>query len=358
MSTSSNRGQVWLGRLAVALLSVGCALVLLSSPSTAQNISKLYATVTGTGAPIAVVAETDGSIDVHVTGGSGTLPAPGSDTYVLFNDGGNVGADSGMTYSKSADTLTVAIAQIGTLKVLDTGSDHYLSIVAGTNLTAARTLTITTGDAARTLTLSGNPTLADWFDQSVKAADSPTFAALTLTSATHSSFGSFGTTPATTGVVRLQNNQSIQSRDAANGANVHLLRLSSGDDIVLGGGSGKLSLNNNVAWAGTGNMFFSGTAPTISSGFGSSPSVTAGSATAFRVNVGTGGTAQNGVIALPTAATGWNCEAHDVTTPASFVTEQTASTTATATFQNYARTTGLGIAWTASDILAISCTAF
>lgn len=106
------------------------------------------------------------------------------------------------------------------------------------------------------------------------------------------------------------------------------------------------------------NLALSATAPTISSGFGTSPSVTAGTAAAFRVNVGTGGTASTGVVALPTAATGWNCTAADVTTPDSFVTAQTASTTTTASFKNYARDTGAAIAWTASDILAISCIAF
>lgn len=39
------------------------------------------------------------------------------------------------------------------LRVLDTNASHYLSIVPGSNLTANRTLTITTGDANRTLTL-------------------------------------------------------------------------------------------------------------------------------------------------------------------------------------------------------------
>ncbi len=37
------------------------------------------------------------------------------------------------------------------------------------------------GGAARTVTLSGSPTLGDWFDQSVKTTASPTLAALTLT---------------------------------------------------------------------------------------------------------------------------------------------------------------------------------
>jgi hypothetical protein len=69
------------------------------------------------------------------------------------------------------------------LKIRDTDASHFLSIVPGSNLTADRVFTLVTGDAARTLTLSGNPTLGDWFDQAVKVASSPTFANLTLASA-------------------------------------------------------------------------------------------------------------------------------------------------------------------------------
>ena len=105
----------------------------------------------------------------------------------------------------------------------------------------------------------------------------------------------------------------------------------------------------------TSNIPATNAIPSISSGFGTTPSVTAGYAAAFRVNVGTGGAATTGVVALPTAFAGWNCTAQDITTPASFVTAQTASTVSTASFANYSRTTGLSIAWTASDILAISC---
>lgn len=100
-------------------------------------------------------------------------------------------------------------------------------------------------------------------------------------------------------------------------------------------------------------------APTISSGFGTSPSVTASNGTAaFRINVGTSNTG-NGVIALPTATTGWNCYATDITTTSASVsqTKTTGSTTTTATLQNYTDLSATG-AWTDSDILAVSCYAF
>ncbi|MBC8553658.1 MAG: hypothetical protein H8D23_28925, partial [Candidatus Brocadiales bacterium] len=72
-------------------------------------------------------------------------------------------------------TTDITIPNTG-LHILDTNATHDLIIKPGSDLTADRTYTIVTGDSDRTITLSGNPTLADWFDQSVKQAASPTFA--------------------------------------------------------------------------------------------------------------------------------------------------------------------------------------
>ncbi len=70
--------------------------------------------------------------------------------------------------------------QFLTLRIMDTGADHYLDLKVNENLSASRLLNLVLGDAARTLTFSGNPTLGDWFDQAVKQASSPTFVAVTL----------------------------------------------------------------------------------------------------------------------------------------------------------------------------------
>jgi hypothetical protein len=56
------------------------------------------------------VDTTNKRIYIGAADGSGTLigAAPaGSDTQVQFNDGGNLGGDSGLTYNKTTDTLTV-----------------------------------------------------------------------------------------------------------------------------------------------------------------------------------------------------------------------------------------------------------
>lgn len=65
------------------------------------------------------------------------------------------------------------------LQLRDTDASHSLVITPGSNLTANRILTITTGDAARTLTLSADVSL----NQNLLTTSSPTFVALTLSGA-------------------------------------------------------------------------------------------------------------------------------------------------------------------------------
>jgi len=96
-----------------------------------------------------------------------------------------------------------------------------------------------------------------------------------------------------------------------------------------------------------------GVPPTISSGFGTSPSVVANNGNcAFSINVGTGGTANSGVIAFPTAPNGWVLDCTDTTTQNAtvYLTKQTASTTTTATVGNFDAAGAAG-AWAASDVL-------
>ena len=125
-----------------------------------------------------------------------------------------------------------------------------------------------------------------------------------------------------------------------------------------------LLLFRTRAQSGAGGIGFaslavSGTAPTIASGFGASPSVVASNGTAaFTVNVGTGGAASSGVLTMPAATTGWVVQATDLTNAALFVTVQTAGSTTSVTLTNYSRTTGLAIAWTASDVLSCVATAY
>lgn len=103
----------------------------------------------------------------------------------------------------------------------------------------------------------------------------------------------------------------------------------------------------------------SSTAPTISSGFCTSPSVSNNNGTAaFTITIGTSCAASTGVITMPAASHGWACHGNDITTPASYVIGETATTTTSVNVTAYSRTTGVASNWTAADIIQFLCTGY
>lgn len=119
------------------------------------------------------------------------------------------------------------------------------------------------------------------------------------------------------------------------------------------------NVNFQTGLVNNGTLLCSSSAPTISSGFGTSPSIVSSNGTcSFQVNVGTGGTATSGVIGLPTAAHGWVCAVTDITTNSTtvFVTKQTASSTTSCTVGNFSDVAAAA-AWAASDKLNVIATA-
>jgi hypothetical protein len=103
---------------------------------------------------------------------------PGVDDSGLGQDG--TALDEAWVLSFIA-AINAAIAAGGAVPTLpDTDASHNLTLAAGSNLTANRTLTLTTGDASRTITINGNTVLNDWFDQAVKTTSAPSFAGVTL----------------------------------------------------------------------------------------------------------------------------------------------------------------------------------
>lgn len=109
------------------------------------------------------------------------------------------------------------------------------------------------------------------------------------------------------------------------------------------------------------NRAVSTTAPTISSGFGTSPSIVSSNGSlSFQINVGTGGVATTGVIGLPTATNGWVCTCEDVTTQSTTVarTRQTGlGTTNTCPIGDFTSADVAG-AWVASDKLTCIAVAY
>jgi hypothetical protein len=111
-----------------------------------------------------------------------------------------------------------------------------------------------------------------------------------------------------------------------------------------------------------GNVLISAVAPTIASGFGTTPSIGASNGSAsFTVVVGSGGVASSGVLTLPAATNGWNCSVTNLTAAAAHRadnTVQTASTTTSVTLENQTKSTGAAVAWTAGDVLRVCCFAY
>lgn len=104
-----------------------------------------------------------------------------------------------------------------------------------------------------------------------------------------------------------------------------------------------------------GNIANVAQAPTVLSGFGTGAIVQTGTTSAFQLNVGAGGVATSGVLTMPPATLGWNCNFSDITTPDSFVTAMSATTSTSVSLKNYSRTLGTGVAWTAADIVSGGC---
>jgi hypothetical protein len=134
-----------------------------------------------------------------------------------------------------------------------------------------------------------------------------------------------------------------------------------GDITLAKDTSDRLTFAGNFV-PNTPSVLIGTTAPTIASGFGTSPSITVSNGTAvILVNVGTGGTASSGVITLPAAANGWACFVENITAHAAHRaddTVQTASTTTSITIENQTKSTGAAVAWAASDIIRIIAFAY
>ena len=105
------------------------------------------------------------------------------------------------------------------------------------------------------------------------------------------------------------------------------------------------------------NLVASTTLPTISSGFGTGPTILANSTFCFKIVVGTGGAA-NGTITLPTAPNGWLAFAADVTSGSTLFLQLTGSTATSVTFTSYSVTTGAAANMSAGDVVLVNCIAY
>ena len=121
------------------------------------------------------------------------------------------------------DTDDITMASTGTLTLpntglhlLDSDATHDLIIKPGSNLTVDRTLTVTTADSDRTLTISGNATVS----QDYSTAGSPTLTGLTLT-----------------GVLAEQGNGTVTGTLTFDGDALHIFDTDASHDLIITPGS-------------------------------------------------------------------------------------------------------------------------
>lgn len=100
--------------------------------------------------------------------------------------------------------------------------------------------------------------------------------------------------------------------------------------------------------------------PLISSGFGTSPSITYSGSFVLKITVGTGGTASSGVVDMRFAQTnGYSCTCTNNTTTSSsnFMCKSSITSTSAVTVTNY-NNAGNAAPWAAGDVLTINCMGF
>lgn len=165
--------------------------------------------------------------DSDLTSWAAITRAAGFDTFVATPSSANLAAlvtgetGSGALMFGTSPTITTDITIPNTgLHLLDTNASHDLIIAPGSDLTADRTLTITTGDSARTLTISGNATVS----QDYSTTGNPQFATIELGAASDTTLSR-----ASAGEVNIEGNRIYRA---------------SGTDVALADGGTGASLSD------------------------------------------------------------------------------------------------------------------
>lgn len=107
----------------------------------------------------------------------------------------------------------------------------------------------------------------------------------------------------------------------------------------------------------SGHILFRSTAAQVASGFNTTPTITFHNGTAVTiVGTGTSASTNTGVLTMPAATAGWACSANDLSDTVNV--NQVATTTTTASFKAYNKTTGVAANWPASVSISIQCSGY
>jgi len=172
----------------------------------------------------------------------------------------------------AGDTMTgsLVVPNASGIKIKDTDASHTLGLVGGSNLTADRTLTLTTGDASRTLTLTGDSSIGGTAYVSggadVAVADGGTGSSTASGAATNLGLGT-GDSPQFAAVNIGHATDTTITRAAAGDIAVegNTVYRSGGTDVaVADGGTGASTLAANAVLLGNGTSALQTVAPSTS----------------------------------------------------------------------------------------------
>ncbi len=163
----------------------GTSYIALKAPALAANVTWTLPTADGTSGQF---LKTNGSGTLSwdtISGGGDALTSNPLSQFAATTSAQLAGVISDETGSGAlmfgtSPTITTDITIPNTgLHLLDTDSSHDLIIAPGSNLTADRTLTITTGDADRTLTISASATISGTNTGDVTLSGTPDYITIT-----------------------------------------------------------------------------------------------------------------------------------------------------------------------------------
>jgi len=319
------------------LAGILCAL-LLSIPVSGQNPSLLFGQSSGVAQ---VVKSTSNALWV-------SLQAVANVFTVTRNALGTTSTDGVVVQNTTAATGGVPVQISPRVKLCGTADNTSAGDVSETDCFIVETLPATVAGA----------TTAQ-FNVSSSIAGGAYANKMSLTSGGKVTFAGSVTSPSialggagqTNGDVRLSLNGAITS-DNGSGGTASLLYLKSGTNVITIGDSGN-AMNLITSMSLNGTPAISSTAPTISSGFNTTPTITNGTAFSFAINTGATPATNTGVIGLPTATNGWSCAGQDLS-DGGYV-NQVASTVSSASFKYYSRTLGTAINWPASATIVFLC---